>query len=287
MTMRLAFLTLILIVVTEVALRAQTEITSKEDALLISFSRADTPDELISRIRALTPTEKANLIAAVRENRSGRWGGDFDSIYLYILFLLGDPIERKREVTKFRDSPWRDGTLAKLGEPWVIEEVAPDMFREEVIPLFGEIPNLPLSYGAAALIIANLQRATIYPEEVLQWAKKTSPYDQPAILGVMRDWWRENEQFFNEKKYHLVKPGRTRPPLHPPNPEPPTNNASVQVDTSGPSLTTSSLPAPSTPVPPLAEGSAPVVERKSPVWPWVVGIAALIAIAFFVRKRRA
>lgn len=226
--MRLVLLTLILIVVTEVALRAQTETTSKEDALIISFSRADTPDELISRIRALTPTEKANLIAAVRENRSGRWGGDFDSIYLYILFLLGDPIERKREVTKFRDSPWRDGALAKLGEPWVIEEVAPDMFREEEIPPPSELPNLPLSNGAAALIIANLQQATIYPEEVMRWAKSTSPYDQPAILGVMRDWWRENEQFFKEKKYHLIKPGRVRPPLHPPNPEALTPTAPAQ-----------------------------------------------------------
>jgi hypothetical protein len=30
-----------------------------------------------------------------------------------------------------------------------------------------------------------------------------------------------------------------------------------------------------------------VVERKSPVWPWVVGIAALIAILALIFKRRA
>lgn len=36
------------------------------------------------------------------------------------------------------------------------------------------------------------------------------------------------------------------------------------------------------------EGQTPAstVERKAPVWPWLVGIAALLAVVVFVAKRR-
>ena len=44
---------------------------------------------------------------------------------------------------------------------------------------------------------------------------------------------------------------------------------------------------PSTPIAKAAERPATVVERKSPTWPWVVGVAALSMIALLVWKRRA
>lgn len=47
------------------------------------------------------------------------------------------------------------------------------------------------------------------------------------------------------------------------------------------------LPSPSTPVAVAAESPAPVVERKSVVWLWVVGILALISIIAVALKRRA
>ena len=46
-------------------------------------------------------------------------------------------------------------------------------------------------------------------------------------------------------------------------------------------------PAPSSPTPTTAESPAPVVERKSPVWPWLVGILALVVIVAVALKRRA
>lgn len=44
--------------------------------------------------------------------------------------------------------------------------------------------------------------------------------------------------------------------------------------------------APSSPTSAVAENLAPVIERKSPVWPWVIGILALTVIAMLVWKRR-
>ena len=46
-------------------------------------------------------------------------------------------------------------------------------------------------------------------------------------------------------------------------------------------------PAASSPVAPtVAANPAAVVERKSSVWPWLAGIAALLAIVAFIAKRR-
>ena len=46
-------------------------------------------------------------------------------------------------------------------------------------------------------------------------------------------------------------------------------------------------PAASSPAPTVAESPTPVLERKSPVWPWFVVIIALIVVATLVLKRRA
>lgn len=69
-------------------------------------------------------------------------------------------------------------------------------------------------------------------------------------------------------------PANTTPPLV----------AAVATATPVPPSTPVASPAPTTSV---AQTPAAVVERKSPVWPWVVGIAALIAILALVFKRRA
>ena len=46
-------------------------------------------------------------------------------------------------------------------------------------------------------------------------------------------------------------------------------------------------PSASLPIAKVAESPAPMVERKSPVWPWLVGILTLFAIVAFALKRRA
>jgi|GEM_PF-2893517 len=46
-------------------------------------------------------------------------------------------------------------------------------------------------------------------------------------------------------------------------------------------------PAPLAPAPPVGENAAPVVERKSAVWPWLVGMIVLVVIVAVALKRRA
>ena len=279
--MRYTSLFFFLLYIAHADCRAQTEQSSKEDALLFSLS-IKSLDEKLSIIKALNPAERENLIAAVRENKSGAWGNEINPSYLKMLFWIGDPIERKRQLAAFRSLPYDYTNLARLGEPWVIEEVAPDLFREEKIPpARGDLPELPVSHGAAALIVANLRQASIYREEVLQWAKQTNLYDQPAIRGVMRDWWRENERFFKEKNYLAVKPGRALEPLHPPlSPDPQPKTVSVPSGTPHPPLAQAASPAPS-----------PLLQRNpTNDWNLVAVIAALlvclgIGLRWFKQKK--
>ena len=64
----------------------------------------------------------------------------------------------------------------------------------------------------------------------------------------------------------------------PPLPAPNSPSPSTPVSTA--------TPAASSPAPTVAESLAPAVDHKSPVWPWLVGIAALTVIALLVWKRR-
>lgn len=63
----------------------------------------------------------------------------------------------------------------------------------------------------------------------------------------------------------------------PPTPQPPTPSTPVSTNTT----------LPSTPISKVAKSPAPVVEHKSPVWPWLLGIAAVTVIALLVLNRRA
>ena len=85
-----------------------------------------------------------------------------------------------------------------------------------------------------------------------------------------------------EERDELVAPIREQTPRPnatplPPDPQPPTPATPVPT----------TAPAPPPPSPTVAESPAPVVERESPVWPWLVGILTLLAIVAFVLKRRA
>jgi hypothetical protein len=60
--------------------------------------------------------------------------------------------------------------------------------------------------------------------------------------------------------------------------------ATPTTSTPAPPLTPIASPASMVPVP---QTPAPMVERKSPVWPWLVGMLALVVIIAFALKRRA
>lgn len=145
------------------------------------------------------------------------------------------------------------------------------------------------------------------PRYVVAFRKAFDPI-RPLIMFISIDWSqvrtpRESRSFYKEpipppagyenvsmqapEKFGpdsqadiLVSQGKPIAGDRPPS-EPPSSEASAPT-TPVPTAT----PARSSPTPAIAESPAPVVERKSPVWPWLVGILALIAILALVFKRR-
>lgn len=77
--------------------------------------------------------------------------------------------------------------------------------------------------------------------------------------------------------------GAASQPQQEPSPAP----TSVPIERLPPSTPVpTATPAPSSPALAPAESPAPVIERKSPVWPWLVGILALVVIVAVALKRR-
>lgn len=69
----------------------------------------------------------------------------------------------------------------------------------------------------------------------------------------------------------------------------PVDASAVPIPELAPAPVPTATPAPSLPTPTVAANPAPVVEveRKSPVWPWVVGMLALVVIVAVALNRRA
>lgn len=87
-----------------------------------------------------------------------------------------------------------------------------------------------------------------------------------------------------------MEPPETHPDKPFPDPAFSRKNLQKKLEEAKPSSTPpsvqSSTPAPSSPLPASAENPAPAVESKSLVWPWVIGIAALIVIVMLALKLR-
>jgi len=173
----------------------------------IAFSlHCMTYDEILRTVRSMSSADKAKVLASIHENKSGHWY----TVNPYVMISLGDPQARKDAVAEFRFIRSNSPKLVRLGEPWVIEELAPDMFLNEnnTEDVWASITRLHPSYAATSLIMENLHNSTIYRDEVLQWAKRINIYDVRPLRPVMRDWWLANERFFKEKNYKAVQPGR-------------------------------------------------------------------------------
>ncbi len=94
---------------------------------------------------------------------------------------------------------------------------------------------------------------------------------------------RKVEQYFNDN------PSEPRPPVIAAamNPAPVVPTPAAATPTPATPVPTSTPIASPAPTMPIAQMPAPIVERKSPVWPWLVGILTLLAIVAVALKRRA
>jgi hypothetical protein len=175
------------------------------DDLLMSLHNASR-DELIAKVKSITANERIQALRELRRGPETRWG----SPPAYLLSYLGDDDQRQRDIKRFLQIRFFYPELVDVGDPKVIVEVAPHLFREEKYQpvLMGHTLNEPLSYASAGLIIMNIRQSSIYSDEVLDWARSRNPYDLVPLRGEMRKWWQDNKQYYKRGEYKSVRPGR-------------------------------------------------------------------------------
>lgn len=197
--------------------------------------------------------------------------------------------------------------LSFSGNPKIIPMLAGDLNKEESpeIVFLGDRGTTPVSMAAASVIKSIILTSPVFSVEVKEWAKSL-PKVSVNLRSGLRNWWEVNKEAIERGDYQWVVPvvgeiGKpTILPAAPPIPTPSPSAATVPPSTS-PTPPTDPVSQPPTGFPPPAiqVAQAPVssppptalvtqapIAHKPLVWPWVVGMGALIAIAFLVLKSR-
>jgi hypothetical protein len=222
--------------------------------------------------------------------------------------LLASP-EDQRALYQFVKQSWRD-FLPKLNalnldanqQQLLIQatiEALPDQdylpFVTAALRLFSE-GKLAAPVGAALLMPSKSDKegflAMNYQNPELANALRaavprygSNPQMQTFATGILSGTEKERHVKWMTEQGLQARPPVTTAAINP-TPDPAAATPAAATPTRSTPVPTAT-PATPSPAPAVAESPAPVVERKSPVWPWVVGIAALIAILALIFKRRA
>lgn len=232
-------------------------------------------DGRVQEASSITSEAKLRRVQELKEaairNRAGK------ASYMNARAFLGDEEAIQQLVAEFIENDGASpGVLGDTRNPRIIEMVAPEFFRNEPMRLYGgDVVLMPRSFRAAELAVEILGNSPAFNAEVINWARRVGRLKWSDQRELVRPWWKANEQFFREKNYQAVQPG----------PEPPERPAAPpEAPVAAPSVAPATPP---TPITAAAETPAVPAERQSPVWPWLVGIAALVVIVAVALKRRA
>lgn len=187
--------------------------------------------EFYGRIYSFTAEERAFLIAEQRKFIQDQENDVLmpvppDEAALATLWRLGDDYGLEKYTERFKQrfpsslSEALGAALAVSANPRVIEILAPELFRDE--PAFSPtrrssdvlLNEGSLSGECARIIWVILSESPEFSGEVTNWARRVDDLRQTnwgplkELREVLLEWWPENEQFFKERNYKAVQPGR-------------------------------------------------------------------------------
>lgn len=229
---------------------------------------------LFDLVRNMPPEKQKRALEYLRSKKT--WEKTYNGrsnipTYNPALLALGDDETRHEMVDEFRKTLGARGdikAMAASGDPLIIEILASELYSED-LGRWDHSMRWPMAVSTGDLILAIITRSSAFSAEVTDWARTRYNLLNPQFVVVMRRWWEENKRHFATRDYQAVRPGLALP-------EAPVIAAPLAVPlTPSPPATT-----------PLVQSSGINAERKAPAWPWLVGIAALIAILALFFKRR-
>jgi hypothetical protein len=139
--------------------------------------------------------------------------GFSDSEVLEILLLLDEPgmVEEAIEEAKNPFGRFPALLVAEAGDARWIERLVPTVMADEPFKTLqaGDAVAMPASFQNAMLILRIAGNSPDLSQEVINWAREhhrlwLKPED---VRGLVRGWWRENEQAFRSRDFKAVKPG--------------------------------------------------------------------------------
>ena len=215
-----------------------------------------------------------------------------------LLLRLGDDFTIERMMGDYRTydsmASWSYVTkeFERSRQPKIIPYLAEDFYSQED-PNTGINVTPPPDSGDFAVsvparstfsgVIATriIAKAPEFRPEMKAWAEQAYALriqSADRFRNLLRAWWEVNKAAFARQDYQAVVPlteeeaSKVASPAPAPKPEPPT----PQVPPPDPPARPEPIPqTPSTPA-----------EYQAPVWPWLVGTAALAIIALLFKKRR-
>ena len=245
------------------------------------YEKAPHYGDWAAALKSLPPAQKTRYVKFLREEMK-RNPISYDS-YLKDLMFLGDTAARDELVQNY----YRDGAVGRgfnkfhafraAGDPELITMLAPALLLPEPFQRFGtDAFSYPLSFDAASTIVAVAGNSPAFNSDVINWARSFDAGETPPdeqLRGIVREWWHANEQFFRDKIFAAVRPGRL-PAL------PPAAEERVPADTA-------LEPKPSLPHtnPQIAE--MPQESSNNRLAYLITGaVATLLALAYWLNTRR-
>lgn len=205
------------------------------------------------------------------------------------LIRLGDTELAKTYISKRLDADLIHvgNCLINSGNPDVLLALGPVLFRDEpyrVAP--GDVPiSNPSHMVAIGIIPQLLSNSRAFNADVTNWIRKFTDHkinpifsqNPDAAREIIREWWKENEARFRARDFKNVTPGRLGPP-------PPVVEADIPI--TPPMLRPTPTPPPPATLPPHPRLESQEPQTSGNLWPWLAGIAALLAAVALILKRK-
>lgn len=275
-----------------------------------------TDEERAVMIRFYRERMSSNPFATAHYRQDLLWLGDPQIVREAVETVL----KSDNESPQFAEAA---SALLVAARPETVAMLAPGILVDEPFtlkPMRGDVGSpLPKSYGISNALLQIMARSPAFGDKVRKWADDNWKVDPRKSLPMVRQWWKENEPFLKAGNYGMVLPGvdlraedlassraiqarheayrnhliaQGKSPADLANWEDwdkfidPSHMAATPIPSHKASATPASPTPQSNPQTSISKntptGPASV---QAPVWPWVVGSAALAVFVLLAWKR--
>ncbi len=175
-------------------------------------------------LSGIAETERPMIISQLKKAVSGiKWSSEGNTTLLgakLLLTNLGDAEAIKDLVQRYKKSSPTSRSMERLlrncKQPLFIPLIANDLKMDEkaeYVQASYDYITLPRSFQSTWIIRDILKNSPAFHQDVKKWAESLGRRDDSdgfkaaeKMRNIMRQWWKENEVYFQKKDYGAVRP---------------------------------------------------------------------------------